>query len=199
MPMLITVDLLYARGACWMWRENFEKQYPDGLNIEPLWSRSEHKVLEFWKNLIAEGWHKQFAWAWKHGILPPMTIEVCRSLSHIDLSGGDFSAGYLVGSRMHYCNLTDALFNEALMAHAQLRNVTCLRTSFSWADFSYADLTHADFCGVDMRYARLSGAWLEHAVFNGVDFWGATYDDETIFPAGFNPESENLVKVALPR
>jgi uncharacterized protein YjbI with pentapeptide repeats len=69
------------------------------------------------------------------------------------------------------------------------------------ANLSNAKLTRADLRGANLSGANLQGAYLGGANLSGVslqgaNFGGAIYDENTIWPAGFDPKFEGAV---LPR
>ena len=53
--------------------------------------------------------------------------------------------------------------------------------------FAGAELINADLSG-----AKLSGAKLFGAFLRGAELRNATYDEETVFPLGFNPTSRGM-------
>ena len=62
--------------------------------------------------------------------------------------------------------------SEAYLTGADLR----------WTKLNHADLTNADLSGANLRGADLSGAVLDEA-----DLTDIKYNDETVFPGGFEP------------
>lgn len=95
-------------------------------------------------------------------------IEAVRQLRQRGwLKDGTTMGAYLVGA-----NLEDA---DLFIAHLE-----------------FADLSKAHLAGAFLEGADLAGAYLE-----GADLHVATYSDETVWPAGFNPEkagAELLIK-----
>jgi hypothetical protein len=94
-------------------------------------------------------------------------------LAGTNLAGADFAEFDLIGF-----DLQEADLHGTNLAEADL----------SWANLSGADLRGADLSGAqlfetDLRFACLTGANL-----TGANLTGATYNSETRWPAGFDPE-----------
>jgi uncharacterized protein YjbI with pentapeptide repeats len=114
-----------------------------------------------------------------------------RSMIGIDMRGKD-----LEGASLAYANLQGSTF-----ADAKLRGASFQGADLRAADMSGADLVDARFYEADARAAKfrnsdLRGADFHKARLHGVDFSGAqlehadlraTYDDATVWPAGFDP------------
>ncbi|MBB5346001.1 pentapeptide repeat-containing protein [Tunturibacter empetritectus] len=116
--------------------------------------------------------------------------------SHLDLEGYDFS-------------------------DTDLRESDCSGTTFYWTNFFRANceggiFLKARFCGavldfVNFRFANLDGAYISFdnlrsgcsllgadfssANLEGADLKGSRYNRETIFPAGFDPQSQGMLFV----
>lgn len=100
----------------------------------------------------------------------------CGILSGADLAGADLTGADLSGASMSGADLTGANLSGALL----------IGTNLSAAVLTDADLTDADLTG--------AAGFLGEAVTNAV-FAGARYNDNTVFPPGFDPEAEGWVKV----
>ncbi len=72
---------------------------------------------------------------------------------------------------------------------ADLRGGDLFFADLRGVDLYFADLDGADLDGADLRGANLSGADLREANLSGADLSGVHYDDCTIWPTGFDPES----------
>ena len=70
--------------------------------------------------------------------------------------------------------------------HARLRGAVFRSANLHEADLSGADLTGADFTGAAMRSARLVGAVLEQAAFQGADLTGAVFEAVRASEADFS-------------
>jgi Pentapeptide repeats (8 copies) len=103
--------------------------------------------------------------------------------------------------------LVDARLPGALCGHAQLAradlrgalldNLDCRTkdrpyTNFERADFRGASLQKAQFGRANLRGARLEKAVLAGAQLGLADLQEATYNSETVFPAGFDPVARGL-------
>lgn len=125
--------------------------------------------------------------------------------------------GLFVGADIHGVDLRSSYLN-----HADLRGANLLRANLSKADGSLratqlvgADLRGADLRQADLRGANMLGAKLtaetsklhpfrkrlrgrnkQIAVFScqDCDLRGAIYDDETLWPSGFNPETAGAIE-----
>ena len=97
------------------------------------------------------------------------------SLRGADLRGADLREADLRGAYLRDADLRAAYLREADLYDADLRGADLSGTSLSKADLSGADLS-----GTDLREA---------------DLYGAKYNSKTVFPTGFNPENEIMVRV----
>ena len=55
-------------------------------------------------------------------------------------------------------------------------------------------LVGADLTGAALDRASLRGTDFRDAILQGASFVGAIYDDQTKFPAGFDPVARGLIK-----
>jgi hypothetical protein len=103
--------------------------------------------------------------------------------------------------------LVDARLPGALCGHAQLAradlrgtvldNLDCRTkdrpyTNFERADFRGASLKKAQFGRANLRGAHLENTDLTGAELGRAELQGATYNSETVFPAGFDPAVRGL-------
>ena len=116
------------------------------------------------------------------------------NLDNADLSGGldlrytdfsyasahsaDFSDAWLSEAHMNDADLSGADFSDAHLWGAALDNAVLRGANFSEARLVSADLRYAD---------------LSNAVLRGASFVNAFYNDQTVFPEGFDPESQGMV------
>jgi hypothetical protein len=95
-----------------------------------------------------------------------------RNFAKIDLSRGvDLSWQDLSGA-----NFTGADFYGAVLSSIQLTAST----------LSQANLAHANLSQANLSAANLRGADLTGAILDNVNLQGAIYDEQTMFPYGFN-------------
>lgn len=103
-----------------------------------------------------------------------------------DLREADFSGCDLYWLDLYMADCTDACFRSAKLEGVNFASA-CLRR----ADFSNAVVKH-DNLGGPSTFAHAN---LEGATFEGAFLVGTEYDDETIFPLGFDPLSYGMVLV----
>ncbi|MDX1520526.1 MAG: pentapeptide repeat-containing protein, partial [Anaerolineae bacterium] len=62
------------------------------------------------------------------------------------------------------------------------------------ADLQQANLSRANMAGVDLGGANLVGADLRGTNLEGADLRGAKYDEQTMWPANFNPGRAGAIR-----
>ena len=102
---------------------------------------------------------------------------------HTELIGAD-----LIGADLQSANLSHSDFSRSDFWGANLRFARLRST-----DLSNSDLSHANLSRTQLNFADLRGADLEGANLSGAVLIGALYDDSTVFPEGFDPESRGMV------
>ncbi|HWB61330.1 MAG TPA: pentapeptide repeat-containing protein [Chthoniobacteraceae bacterium] len=134
-----------------------------------------------------------------------------------ELAGANFSNANLKKSSFKGAGLVDANFKGADISGADFSN-TEGPCKFEGTNATGANLEKAKFSAVssifknaDLKGARIinaaqnsdfSGADLRNANFRGVDqiqncrFRGAQYDDDSVWPDGFDPQSQYMTKAA---
>ena len=118
------------------------------------------------------------------------------------LEGADLAGAYLEGADLAGAVLIDAHLAGAYLVGANLEDAALSMAHLAWADLTGANLKRAnlgeaDLAGAHLKGADLAGAYLGEANLAGADLHVATYSDETVWPAGFNPEkagAELLIK-----
>lgn len=108
-------------------------------------------------------------------------------LQYRNLSSADFSNSKLCDGNLQGSNLQDASFEKADLSEVQ---------------FHAADLRKANLRGAKLKPARFSSARLEgtdftDAVFTDPNLSRATFDDNTKWPEGFEPEKHGAVKIVI--
>ena len=132
-------------------------------------------------------------------------VRVGRDLDSVDLShinltcanleGFDLSDAKLVGVNLAGADLYWAVFFRADLTDANLKNVILCGADLKYANFNGANLEGADFSTDKMGGpTQLQGANFVNAKIGGALFIGALYDEKTLFPRGFDPELNGLVK-----
>lgn len=116
-------------------------------------------------------------------------INLSRAeLRLIDLRGATLSYANLEKADLFYADLSEANLSFANLANADLDRADLERAFLYWAKLDDAILTDTD-----LRKADLSGASLLRADLTGADLKGATYDEDTAWPRGFDPEKEGAI------
>jgi len=110
------------------------------------------------------------------------------NLSDANLSGANLHSANLTHADLQRANLDAAIFNFAGLANANL----------AFAYLYSASLTDADLAGADLNHANLESADLSGADLTGADLTDASYDTETLFPAGFDPVAAGMIFVGPP-
>ena len=108
----------------------------------------------------------------------------------------------LDGVDFQRANLHRANFSGSTLQGADLRSANLSRANLNGVRMQGARLNNADLRRADMRGARLTGCRFGGAVLHGADLRetdvadanleGALYDQNTIFPDGFEPEKHGL-------
>lgn len=96
-----------------------------------------------------------------------------------DLSGIDLRGASLQGVILSKSNLSGADLSGARLNWASLDGVDLSESNLREVDLHKASLGEADLSGADLREANLSGAKFLNEI---------TYDNDTIWPDGFDPE-----------
>ncbi|WP_460695683.1 pentapeptide repeat-containing protein [Nocardia thraciensis] len=114
-------------------------------------------------------------------------VDLSRAdLAHADLSsnGGLFVRLFVAPSMSggHGANLAGADLSTAKLTATPLAGADLRGASLSGADLGWASLSDAK-----LSAAVLSGATLDKAHLDGADLTDTTYDDRTVWPAGFLP------------
>lgn len=108
-------------------------------------------------------------------------------LRDLDLRGVDLRGADLRGSDLRGTDLSDAF-----LMGADLRDTALKDTNFTCANLAWADLTGAYTVWVDLKFSTLWGTRGGKALEGGMGPAGALYDEETDFPAGFDPSDFDM-------
>jgi hypothetical protein len=119
-------------------------------------------------------------------------------LTRANLRGADLARAQLVGVRMERADLQRSYLRAANMEAAILTGAKLQSAYLQRAVLNLADLTRAQLGGANLSGARLDGANLtradlrganlEDASLDGAVLTGAEYDENTSWPAGFDPK-----------
>jgi hypothetical protein len=112
------------------------------------------------------------------------------------LHGGkfDFSKAKLNNASFRGNHLYQASFAEAELQRTDFTGAEVLSSSFVGADLTKAVMAKANLFDTDFRGAALNGADLTNARIDRADFTGTVYDQDTIWPAGFDPVAAGAQK-----
>jgi uncharacterized protein YjbI with pentapeptide repeats len=141
----------------------------------------------------------------KHGqLLATSMPDHSRSFYQNDLRHADLRNQEIEGISFDGSDLRGADFSNADLYWAFFGDADCRECIFFGADLSGAIFQDANLQGADFRKAKLTndnlggptdlrGANLTNILADDTDFTGATYDDLTVFPIGFDPAKRGLV------
>jgi uncharacterized protein YjbI with pentapeptide repeats len=104
-----------------------------------------------------------------------------------DLNGADFSGSTISGGSLQGSNLQGANFEKAVLSDCR----------FPDSDLRAANLREANLKNLYAPQARFEGADLTGAVLGKPDLQRATFDDNTKWPQGFDPEKHGAVKIVI--
>jgi uncharacterized protein YjbI with pentapeptide repeats len=105
----------------------------------------------------------------------------------------------LEGARLYGANLEGAALKSANLKGAGLTGANLKDAGLHSADLSGADLTGANLEGTGLEGAILERANLQGANLRGAVMLNAVYDGATIWPNGFNPAAQGLVRRTWPQ
>jgi len=160
--LVITAQILTETfGACTAATTKFREEYPDGLDIAPLWGTDE-EASNLWQ-MILKGWLKtHVGWAISSGIIP---AKIRADLGEADLRGASLRGANLRGANLGEADLRGA--------------------NLGGANFRGADLSEANLRGASLRGANLGEANLGGANLRGANLGQVTHNQYTIWPEGF--------------
>ena len=124
-------------------------------------------------------------------------------LQYADFEGQTFRETSFMNDNLDRANLVDStfesfLFSYATLRRAKLQNATFIDGAFDSADLRSAKLNGATFNDVlffetDLTYTYLLGTDLRGATsLENANLKGAYYDQDTKFPAGFDPKEAGM-------
>jgi len=89
----------------------------------------------------------------------------------------------------------NATFDHAKMVGVDMSGAVVVGASFTKANLTMSSLKGADVGGACFKGTDLSGANVDVKRIGEADFSGAIYDERTIWPIGFDPQSHGAIKV----
>ncbi|MBI4674022.1 MAG: pentapeptide repeat-containing protein [Chloroflexi bacterium] len=122
-------------------------------------------------------------------------LDASSDISENAFAGADdFLRAYLQGAQLRGAMLGGADLFDADLACADLRGADLGQANLSSANLANADLTGANLVGADLSDADLRGADLYDANLIGADLRGARFNQNTMFPAGFDPHAAGAIR-----
>ncbi|NUT42175.1 MAG: pentapeptide repeat-containing protein [Thermoactinospora sp.] len=110
-------------------------------------------------------------------------------LSESSLVGADLTRADLSGVRLAGAVLADAILYQADLRDAVLIGVIAEGADLRATDLSKADMRRANLRGARLDYSDLRGAELGGAVLTGASLRRVVFDENTVWPDGFEPAS----------
>jgi hypothetical protein len=110
----------------------------------------------------------------------------------VDLSQYHLSGAVLVGANLNGAKLSEADLRGAELGEADLRDADLSGANLNAATLYNADLRGTDLTGADLQSGRLNGADFRGADLTATDLSGATADDFTRWPDGFDARSAGV-------
>jgi len=120
----------------------------------------------------------------------------CAQFIDTNLYNSDFSQSTLDRAGFYRCNLNRASFFLCKIRfvsfgfNSNLSSAKFIRADVTGSMFNDSDLTSADF-----TLANICGANFSNSILRGTDFTQAQYDNDTLFPIGFDPERNGLNRI----
>ena len=119
-----------------------------------------------------------------------------------ELGGLDLTRTSMKNSRLSRANLESAILSSSNLAGIDLSHANLAHCIFCGADLTLANLQQANLSGADLRPTPdkwgiptdLSATNLKGAQLKGAKLSKALYDHRTLFPTGFEPQENGMVK-----
>lgn len=139
-------------------------------------------------------------------VTPPITAAALRAglveakqLNGLSMKGADLSDAHIIYKEFRGADFAEANLKGSSLQGCDLREATFTGTDlteavFYAADLRGADLSNAKVNGANFTQARLEGANMRAQSLKTADL-RATYDQSTLWPAGFDPVKAGAVLV----
>ena len=126
------------------------------------------------------------------------TVCIGTNLTGVDLSSANLSGAGLVGVKLqnaslYNANLSDAWIEGADLRFADLRNASLDNVGISVSNMAFADLSGTSLTGALFLNTYLVGANLQSETLFAADLRSAIYNDQTLFPADFDPVAAGMI------
>ena len=116
------------------------------------------------------------------GLKAPKAFLRGIQLQGANLSSVDFSSAKLNGANFNGADLSEANLEKADLSGVNFRNAKLIGANLSEANLEKTEFRSANLCD-----ANLSGA-----KFSGTKFKNSSYNEQTQFPQGFNPQNQRM-------
>ncbi|MDB2410684.1 VPLPA-CTERM sorting domain-containing protein [Pseudomonadales bacterium] len=125
-----------------------------------------------------------------------LVVNGCTIEPYAACPGGDLSFADLANADLSNANLTYVYLHDANLSGANLSGA-----NFSGGNLYGANLSSANLYGSDLSYAHLfnaelNSADLTNAILSGAELTDAFYNDQTIFPSGFDPIAAGMINAS---
>lgn len=152
-------------------------------NEPPLTRRDVDDVVEMIRRMVVEFIDKV-----KGGDVTGLILAGQKELSDRNMSSRDLSFKDLSGTNLSGSNLSGAGLNTTNLSNANLSKANLSRADMRDSKLNNAKLSGANLEGANLRFAALEGADMSDAIMSSsTDVKNATYDGDTVWPAGFDP------------
>lgn len=112
---------------------------------------------------------------------------------------------HIENSNLSWCHFENAYlhgasFKNSDISRSYLNDSDCSNANFENADLSFSYLTNTNLKNANLKGVDFTGAYLIGADLTGADLENAIFDDtycnsKTIFPEGFEPDSNNIKQI----
>ena len=122
-----------------------------------------------------------------------------RNLLWADLDWANLHHSNFEETNLMFAHLTGSNFAHSILTSSNLFNAVLSEANLSFANLSYADLSFANVYGANLFSANITDANLTGIGNWDQAFWmGATYNQNTIFPFGMDPEADCFGMIFVP-
>ena len=130
--------------------------------------------------------------------IEPNTVCIGTNLTGVDLSSANLSGAGLFGVKLrnaslYNANLSGAWIEGADLRGADLRNANLENVGISVSNMAFADLSGTSLTGAIFLSTYLVGANLQSETLFAADLRSAIYNDQTLFPADFDPVAAGMI------
>jgi len=109
------------------------------------------------------------------------------TLNRADLTGVDCWGSNFTDADMRFSTLSTGRFGSCNFTNTNFEGVTAINADFGGSDLCLARFVAADLRGSNFKGADLAGVDFSDCNLLGVILTGAFWDEQTVWPVGFNP------------